>query len=141
MFYDISTFRDYLLLTAGDRRPFVYCFLKRVVRVSLPMMENRAAGRTLRYLLAALLIYCTCVFFLANFEFHSVPSRLSILAFLAALILTDILLYFTFFYEVYLSFSEPAACRPAPLVRCALPAKSAPTSKSRAAQGTISATT
>lgn len=105
MFYDISTFRDYLLLTAATA-PFVYCFLKRVVRVSLPMMENRAAGRTLRYLLAALLIYCTCVFFLANFEFHSVPSRLSILAFLAALILTDILLYFTFFYEVYLSFQN-----------------------------------
>lgn len=82
--------------------PVVYSFLKQVVRVSFPVMENRIVRRGCAYLTAALLLYCICVLTLSagySFGFYGYP----LLLFLLAFVLTDVVIYYMFFAEVKLT--------------------------------------
>lgn len=82
--------------------PLVYLFFKREVQFGLSYMENSTLKRGCIYMLFSLL-FAVCIFSLNNFMFYYGFSGKTILFFLAALILTDCIMYFMFFSEVHLT--------------------------------------
>lgn len=79
--------------------PFLYAFLKRTVRRSLPAMENIHLRRGSFYFTIALLLYCVCASVVRGI-FQSGSSGREALIFLVGLVCTDVMLYYMFFTEV-----------------------------------------
>ncbi len=74
--------------------PLVWYFLRRVLRESLPVLEEREARRGLIYLCVMFVLFCLATY---NPHYESMPDTP---LFVAALVVTNMAAYFIFFREI-----------------------------------------
>lgn len=74
--------------------PLVWCFLRKILRKNLPILDDREAGRGLGYLGVVFLLFSLATY---NPRYE---LRLETPLFIAALIVTDMIAYYIFFQEV-----------------------------------------
>lgn len=88
------TFCLCLLAATALTAPFVWYFLRRILRRSLPMLDEREARRGIGYLCAGFILFALATY---NPRYQLGPE---IPLFVAALIVTDVITYYIFFREI-----------------------------------------